>query len=107
MTTVGRYEVVAHLATPECSLRLIRVSGSSQVEPHYHEKTTQIYVVLEGTAEITIRRRRIRLEPYQTATVAPFTAHGVSSSDTALVLSVSVPPLDPGDQHRVGPPRQP
>lgn len=107
MTTVGRYEVVAHLATPECSLRLIRITGTTSVEPHYHERTTQVYVVLEGTAELTLRRRKTRLEPYQTVTVPPFTAHGVAASDTALVLSISVPPLAPDDQHRVGPPRQP
>lgn len=101
--SVGNYEVVSHVETAECSLRVIRLGADRQVELHYHERSSQIYFVLVGEVEITINRDHQRLQPQQSARVAPFIPHGVRAADgSALVLSISVPPLFPEDQHPIG-----
>jgi len=103
MVAVGNYEVVSHTETPECSLRLIRLGAGRQVELHYHERTTQIYFALMGEVEVTINREQRRLQPHHSARVPPFIPHGIRAVEaTALVLSISVPPLARDDQHPVG-----
>ncbi|MBI2916423.1 MAG: cupin domain-containing protein [Chloroflexi bacterium] len=101
--SVGNYEVVSHVETPECSLRVIRLGADRKVELHYHERSSQVYFVLAGEVEITINKDPRRLVPQQSARVAPFVPHGVRAADSsALVLSISVPPLSPEDQHPIG-----
>lgn len=101
MTTVGNYEVLRHSSLPECSLRLIRVSPGHAVERHYHQATVQIYVLLEGEAQVSIGDTVRTLRPYESVRVPRFIPHSITSEGTAVALSVSIPPLKLEDQHPV------
>jgi len=96
---IGDYEVVSHVATPECSLRVLRLTKGKSVRPHHHHKTTQIYFVLEGTAQATLDDKPIMLKRHQVLRVPPEVIHGIGTDDEAIVLSISIPPLDFSDQH--------
>ena len=96
---MGAYEVVSDLETPECSLRLLKLAKDKFVHLHHHHKTTQIYFVLEGIAQATVDGETVVLEPRQTLRIPADTLHSIRSEDEALVLSISIPPLDVSDQH--------
>ena len=66
---MGHYEVLSDTRTPECSLRLLRLSHGHRVSPHCHKNTTQIYVILEGIAQVVIQDTRSSLRPYETVRV--------------------------------------
>lgn len=95
----GDYEVISHQETPECSLRLLKLTKDKFVHPHHHHKTTQIYFLLEGTARTTVAGKTTVLKPNQILRIPRDTLHDIRTEDEALVLSISIPPLDASDQH--------
>ncbi len=96
---VGDYEVISHQETPECSLRLLKLTKDKGVHLHHHHKTTQIYFVLEGTARATVAGKSVVLKPYQILRIPRDALHDIRTDGEALVLSISMPPLDASDQH--------
>ena len=96
---LGNYEVLSHFETPECSVRLLRLSKDRLVRPHHHRKTTQIYFVLEGIVEAILEDKAVVLQPHQVLRVPNDTVHGIRADAEAIVLSISIPPLDLSDQH--------
>ena len=98
-THMGDYELVSHQETPECSLRLLNLTGNRFVQPHHHHRTTQIYFVLEGTARATVDGKPLTVKKHQILRIPPDTLHSIQTDTEALVLSISVPPLDLSDQH--------
>src|SRR5207244_11496112 len=48
---MGMYEILSHVAMPECSLRMIRMLEQEHVAAHYHEKSAQIYALLGHDVE--------------------------------------------------------
>lgn len=100
MKDMGRYEILSHVATPECSIRIIRMLETEHVNPHYHEKSVQIYTVLEHEVEARVGDHLLRLRPYETVRIDQNEVHSVRAvSGEALVMSLSIPPLDRDDQH--------
>jgi mannose-6-phosphate isomerase-like protein (cupin superfamily) len=96
---IGNYEVVSDQETPECSLRLLKLTKDKFVYLHHHHKTTQIYFVLEGTVGATVDDKSVVLKPRQVLRIPPDTLHGIRTEGEALVLSISIPPLQASDQH--------
>jgi len=96
---LGSYQVVCNVETPECSLRLLRLTEKDTVRPHHHHQTTQTYFLIQGKAEVTTGNETTLLESYETLRVPIDTVHTIRSIGEALVLSISIPPLDPSDQH--------
>jgi len=96
---VGDYEVISHQETPECSLRLLKLTKDKGVYLHHHHRTTQIYFVLEGTARATVAGKSAVLKPYQILRIPRDALHDIRTDGEALVLSISMPPLDASDQH--------
>ena len=102
MKHTGKYEILSHVEMPECSIRIIGMKESEEVAPHYHEKSTQIYTVLEQEVEVQLAGRTMRLRPYETVRIEMGMHHSVRPVDgPALLLSLSIPPLDRDDQHVV------
>ena len=100
MKDAGTYEILSHVSMPECSIRIIRMLETEHVAPHYHEKCAQIYTVLEHQVEAVVGDHTLRLRPYETVRIEKGVVHSVRTlSGEALVLSLSIPPLDPDDQH--------
>jgi len=96
---IGDYEVLSHLETPECSLRLLKLTKDKFVYLHHHHKTTQIYFLLEGTAKATVDGKSVILKPHQILRIPPDALHSIRTEGEALVLSISIPPLEASDQH--------
>ena len=96
---MGGYEVVSNVETPECSLRLLRLSNERFVHLHHHHQATQTYFVLEGVAQVMAGGQVIDLEPNQSLRVPVDTVHSIRTESGALVLSISIPPLEASDQH--------
>ncbi len=100
MTDAGAYEILSHTSMPECSIRIIRMLETEHVSPHYHEKCAQIYTVLEHLVEATVGDHTMHLRPYETVRVEKGIVHSVRALEgEALVMSLSIPPLERDDQH--------
>ena len=100
MKDMGQYEILSHVAMPECSIRIIGMREAEHVAPHYHQNCTQIYTVLEHEVEATVGDHTLRLRPYETVRIEKGTVHSVRAiNGSALVLSLSIPPLERDDQH--------
>jgi quercetin dioxygenase-like cupin family protein len=97
---MGDYEIMSHVEMPECSIRIISMKQTEQVALHYHKKSAQIYTVLAHEVEIQVGDRTMRLRPYETVRIEKEVPHCVRAvAASALVLSLSIPPLDREDQH--------
>lgn len=102
MKEMGQYEILSHVAMPECSIRIIGMREAEHVGLHYHENSTQIYTVLEHEVEARVGERTFRLRPYETVRIERGTVHSIRAiGGAALVLSLSIPPLEREDQHVV------
>jgi quercetin dioxygenase-like cupin family protein len=102
MQYVGDYQVLAHVETPEFSMRLLSLEESDCVALHYHDESKQLYAVLEGVVEVTLSDRTFRLRPYETTHIERQTVHNVRPVEgRALVVSICTPPLKLEDQHPV------
>jgi len=95
---MGDYEVLRDVRTPECSLRLLRLSPGRRVNLHLHRKTTQIYFVVEGEATVTVAGENKKIGPMESLRIAMDTPHAIGTQSNAIVLSISIPPLRPEDQ---------
>jgi mannose-6-phosphate isomerase-like protein (cupin superfamily) len=102
MTDMGSYEVLSHVALPECSIRIIRMRVEEHVAPHYHQNSAQVYTVLEHQVEVRIGERTMRLRPYETVRIEKGEVHSLRTPEgDALVMSLAIPPLALDDQHVV------
>ncbi len=102
MQKMGDYEVLSNLEMPECSLRILSLKPAQSVAPHYHNDSTQVYTVLERHVEARVGDRTFSLRPYETVRIEKGVVHSVHAlGESALVLSLSVPPLKRDDQHVV------
>ena len=95
---IGDYQVLADMRTPECSLRVLQLSPGKSVHLHGHRKTTQVYFVIEGDAIATVAEESKKLGPRESLRVPIGTPHAISTESTAIVLSISIPPLRLDDQ---------
>lgn len=99
---MGIYEILSHTAMPECSIRIIRMLPQEHVALHYHEKSAQVYTVLEHVVEARVGDFTMRLRPYETVRIERNERHSIRAVEgEALVMSMSIPPLDRDDQHSV------
>jgi mannose-6-phosphate isomerase-like protein (cupin superfamily) len=70
------------------------------VNSHYHEKCAQIYTVLEHEVEARVGDHMMRLRPYETVRIELGQVHSIRAVGAeALVMSLSIPPLERNDQH--------
>jgi mannose-6-phosphate isomerase-like protein (cupin superfamily) len=100
MTDMGAYEILSHVSMPDCSIRIIRMLEKEHVGSHYHEKSVQVYTVLEHLVEAVVGERTLRLRPYETVRIEKGEVHSIRALEgEALVMSLAIPPLDREDQH--------
>jgi quercetin dioxygenase-like cupin family protein len=98
--TMGMYEILSHTLLPECSIRIIRMMPEEHVNAHFHQKSAQIYTVLEHEVEARVGDHTMRLRPYETVHVDIGQVHSIRAVGAeALVMSLSIPPLERDDQH--------
>jgi quercetin dioxygenase-like cupin family protein len=97
---VGVYELLQDFEARDASIRIFRLQqGAQNVESHVHERSAQIYVALEGRVAIEHDGAETTLTPYEAFAVQPGVVHGARSVDeSAVVMNISVPPLEADDQ---------
>lgn len=97
---VGQYELLTDFDCPSASVRVLRLVADHPVEPHEHRRSMQIYVALEGEAEIEQDGAYTAIRPYEAVAVWPRTTHAarVRSGGSAVVMNISIPPLAADDQ---------
>ena len=95
---MGDYQVLADMRTPECSLRVLRMSPGKTVNLHIHRKTTQVYFVVEGDAVANVAGEKKKLGYMESLRVHSDTPHAISTEASAVVLCISIPPLRLDDQ---------
>ncbi len=62
---------------------------------HYHEKTTEIYVILEGEGYLELDGERVPVKPMSAVLIKPGCRHrGVG---TMKLYNISIPRFDPDD----------
>jgi quercetin dioxygenase-like cupin family protein len=102
MQQMGDYEVLSHVEMPECSLRILSLKPAQFVASHFHKGSIQVYTVLERQVEARVGDRTYQLRPYETVRIEKEVVHSVRAlGESALVLSLSIPPLGRDDQHVV------
>ena len=97
---VGHYQILEDLEAPDASVRVIQMTGAEEVECHVHQRSAQIYVALVGKVVVLCDGEETVLEPYRAFPVPRQSSHGVKpyGHGPAVVLNVSVPPLEADDQ---------
>jgi mannose-6-phosphate isomerase-like protein (cupin superfamily) len=64
--------------------------------PHYHEKHTEIYYILEGEGFIELDGKRTPVKPGTAILIPPGVRHRTLGK--IRLLNVPIPPFDPGDE---------
>lgn len=102
---VGLYQLLQDFSSSEASIRVVRVAaGGHSVEPHVHQLSKQFYVALEGAVIIEVDGVETELTPFQVIPVPRGSMHAArSAGEEAVLLNISVPPLQPDDQVAVHP----
>ncbi|GEM_PF-2307458 len=98
VASLGDYRVLSYVEMPDCSLRVLRLGAEREVNLHYHTKSSQVYFILKGTADVTVNGKVTKLKENQSVRIPVRTVHGIRSDDGAVALSISIPPLDLADQ---------
>ncbi len=94
MQAFGDYTVLSHHEFPECSLRTLQMEPGQAIPPHYHQRTVQSYLVLDGSVEVRINDVTTALGRGEAVRVATGDVHDIRPrGGAATVLSVSIPPL--------------
>ena len=73
-------------------LHVVRIC---EAETHYHERTTEIYHILEGAGVLRVGEEAFELSPGVTVYVPAGVPHGGEGDFTSIV--VCAPPFDPAD----------
>ena len=97
---MGTYEILQEFVADEMSFRIFRLKRDAQiVDRHLHRRTTQFYVGLDGTVLVECDDTSVEIVPYDCVRVGPGAVHRASpAGDTAVVLNISVPPVQANDQ---------
>ena len=72
------------------------VNIKQDAEAHYHKKTTEIYVVLEGEGYIEMDNQLIPIKPLTAIYIPPMVRHRAVGN--LKLLNIPIPPFDPSDE---------
>lgn len=70
----------------------IRVDATT----HHHQRTTEIYVVLEGEGELELDGVRVPVKPLTAVYIQPGCRH--RAVGRMRLLNIPIPPFDPADE---------
>jgi len=73
------------------------VDIAEQTRPHYHKRTTEIYVVLEGEGAVELDGERVPVRPMTAVMIRPACRHRAIGK--LRILNFVVPPFDPDDEY--------
>jgi mannose-6-phosphate isomerase-like protein (cupin superfamily) len=79
------------------TVHLTEISADSRA--HYHQKMTEIYIVLEGEGFLEADGERIPLKPMTSVMIRPGCVHRAVGK--LKIINVPMPPFDPADEFEV------
>lgn len=79
------------------TVHLVDISQDSR--PHYHRRTTEIYVVLEGEGYLEADGERIPLRPLTSVMILPGCVHRAVGN--LRILNIPIPPFTEADEFEV------
>jgi|GEM_PF-918983 len=79
------------------SVHLTDISVDSKL--HYHQKMTEIYIVLEGEGYLEADGEQIPLKPLTSVMIRPGCVHRAVGN--LRIINVPMPPFDPADEFEV------
>jgi mannose-6-phosphate isomerase-like protein (cupin superfamily) len=84
-----------------CDLANLVVVPKGETELHWHDKLTELYLVVRGNGVISVDGRELPIGPRQAVTISPGTRHQLrNEEDAELELYVLCHPrFDPEDVH--------
>jgi len=97
---VGNYDLLEDFESDDATVRVLRLAPDGQsIQPHLHERTTQIYVALEGRLRVEVEGQATDLHPYRATVIPAGMAHrAVAIDEAAVLMNISIPPLAADDQ---------
>jgi mannose-6-phosphate isomerase-like protein (cupin superfamily) len=82
--------------TPLCNLHVTFITSS---ERHYHRRTTEVYLVLEGTGTLELDEERVDVGPGSVIYIEPGVRHRLTSAAGVRTVVFGVPALLPDDEY--------
>ena len=79
----------------------IALSRIDESEPHYHNRSTEWYLVTKGSGYAYVGKRRIRLKKYDVLAIPPKKVHYAKSKNGIELWVISSPPWSKGDHYIV------
>lgn len=79
----------------EASVHLVDIKRDA--ETHHHQRTTEIYVVLEGEGELELDGERVPVKPLTAIYIRPGCRHRAVGQ--LRLLNIPIPPFDPSDEY--------
>jgi len=76
------------------SAHLVEIKADAQA--HYHQRMTEIYVVLEGSGELELDGARIPARPMTSVMILPGCRH--RAIGPLKILNIAIPKFDPADE---------
>lgn len=85
----------ADLPEQTASVHLLEIKEHSRI--HYHERMTEIYVILEGEGYMELDGERLPVKPMDTIFIRPFCRH--RATGRLKVINIPIPAFNPEDEH--------
>lgn len=77
------------------TMHLVDISADSR--PHFHQKLTELYLVLEGEGHMELDGDIVPLKPLTAVLIKPGCRH--RAVGRLRIVNVSVPAFEPADEH--------
>lgn len=73
-----------------------QVEIEADARTHYHKKTTEIYVILEGTGEMELDGEKVPVRPMTSIMIKPGCRH--RAIGRLKILNIAIPKFEPADE---------
>ena len=80
---------------PVATIHMVDISTDSRL--HFHQKITEIYLVLEGEGHMELDGDIVPLKPLTSVLIKPGCRHRAVGS--LRIVNIAVPAFDPSDEH--------
>ena len=85
----------AELPEKTASMHLVEIQADARV--HYHERLTEIYLILEGEGFMELDGERIPVKPMDAVYIRPLCRHRAVGQ--MKFINIPIPAFDPSDEH--------
>jgi mannose-6-phosphate isomerase-like protein (cupin superfamily) len=79
----------------------VHVTTIRDAARHYHERSTEIYYILEGTGHLELGEDIVEVEPGTLIVIEPRTVHRLVSPGGVTTMVIGIPALQPDDEYLV------